>query len=205
MSRRIELIVIHCSDSPNGRTLFTGKAGEQGFVTPAQEIDRWHAQRGFKRMQQWRDKQNPDLTSIGYHFVIYTRGAVATGRHVDEVGAHVHGYNATSLGICMVGRDKFTRAQWDTLRDHLCGMAKHLEQHGSTGSPRTGVAVKRLSGPTPSEALAIFTQLGVRVVGHRELNPDKTCPNFSVADWMAHGMQPPAGQIYLDQTEGDTA
>ncbi len=203
MSRKIELIVIHCSDSPNGRTLFTGKLGDSNFVTPVQEIDRWHAARGFKRQTQWRDKQNPELTSIGYHFVIYTRGVVATGRHVDEIGAHAQGYNAASLGICMVGCDKFTRAQWDALRDWLCGLAKYIEQHGSTGSPRT--VTPRFKDPSPSEALAIFAQLGVRVVGHRELNPDKTCPNFNVADWLAHGMQPLAGQIYLDPLEGDIA
>lgn len=198
MARKIDLIVIHCSDSPNGRTLFTGKLGDSNFVTPVQEIDRWHAVRGFKRQQPWRDKQNPDLASIGYHFVIYTRGAVATGRHVDEIGAHAQGYNAASLGICMVGCDKFTRAQWDALRDWLCGMAGHLEQQRQNPP-------KRFSRPTPAEALAIFMQLGVRVVGHRELNPDKTCPNFSIADWLEHGMQPLAGQILIDPIDGGTA
>lgn len=198
MSRKIELIVIHCSDSPNGRTLFTGKHGDSNFVTPAQEIDRWHAQRGFHRQQQWRDKQNPELAAVGYHFVVYTSGAVATGRHFDEVGAHARGYNAASLGVCLVGRDKFTLAQWDTLRDHLCGMAKHLEQQ-RPNPPR------RFSNPTPSEALAIFVQLGVRVIGHRELDPGKTCPNFGVADWLAHGMQPLAGQILLAPADGGVA
>jgi hypothetical protein len=155
-----------------------------------QEIDRWHAQRGFKRQQQWRDKQNPELTSIGYHFVIYINGAVATGRHLDEVGAHVSGHNANSIGICMVGRDTFTGEQWGALRDHLCGLAKALEQQRPNPP-------KRFSAPTPAEALAIFAQLGVRVVGHRELNPDKTCPNFNVADWLERGMNPSAAQTYL--------
>lgn len=205
MARKIDTIVIHCSDSPNGRTLFTGnhalrqaQGDRDSFVTPVQEIDRWHALRGFKRLPQWRAKQNPDLAAIGYHFVIYTRGVVATGRHVDEIGAHAHGYNAASLGICMIGCDKFTRAQWGALRDWLCGMAKSLEQQ-RPNQP------KRFSPPTPSEAQAIFAQLGVRVVGHREINPDKTCPNFNVADWLAHGMQPLAEQILIDPTEGASA
>ncbi|MDD5391183.1 MAG: N-acetylmuramoyl-L-alanine amidase [Gallionellaceae bacterium] len=198
MARKIELIIIHCSDSPNGRTLFTGTPGEHGFVTPVQEIDRWHAQRGFKRQPQWRAKQNPDLTSIGYHFVIYTRGAVATGRHVDEVGAHCQGYNAASIGICLIGCDKFTRAQWDSLRDWLCGLAKTLEQQ-KPNPP------KRFNNPTPAEARAIFAQLGVRVLGHRQLNPDKTCPNFNVYTWLESGMQPPVEQIYLDPIEGEIA
>lgn len=200
MARKIDLIVIHCSDSPNGRTLFTGKLGDAHFVTPVQEIDRWHAARGFKRQTQWREKQNPQLTSIGYHFVIYARGVVATGRHVDEIGAHAQGYNSASLGICMIGCDKFTRTQWDALRDWLCGMAKELESQRPYPS-----APKRFNSPTPSEALAIFARLGVRVVGHRELNPDKTCPNFNVADWLARGMRPLADQLYLDTAEGETA
>jgi N-acetyl-anhydromuramyl-L-alanine amidase AmpD len=110
--RKIETIIIHCSDSPNGRTLFTGKLGDKNFTTPVQEIDRWHRERDFKRLPLWRAKQNPELSSIGYHFVIYTRGAVASGRHVDEIGAHCQGYNATSIGICLIGRDAFTSAQW---------------------------------------------------------------------------------------------
>ncbi len=198
MARKIDLIIIHCSDSPNGRTLFTGKLGDKNFCTPVQEIDRWHAQRGFKRQPQWRAKQNPGLSSIGYHFVIYTRGAVATGRHMDEVGAHCQGYNAASLGICLVGCDKFTRAQWDSLRDLLCGLAKSLEQQ-KPNPPR------RFNNPSPAEALAIFAQLGVRVVGHREINPDKTCPNFNVADWLESAMKTPAGQILIDPAEGETA
>lgn len=203
MARKIDLIVIHCSDSPNGRTLFTGKLGDASFVTPAQEIDRWHAQRGFKRQQQWRDKQNPGLTSIGYHFVIYVDGAVATGRHADEVGAHVSGHNANSVGACMVGRDKFARAQWDALRDWLCGMARVLE--AQAGAMNRAPTVKRFNTPTSSEALAIFAQLGVRVAGHRELNPDKSCPNFGVADWLARGMEPVAGQILIAPIDGATA
>lgn len=113
--RKIDTIIIHCSDSPNGRALFTGKLGDKNFATPVQEIDRWHRERGFKRLPEWRKRQNPELTSIGYHFVICTRGAVAAGRHLDEIGAHCQGYNATSIGICLVGKDKFSIEQWLSL------------------------------------------------------------------------------------------
>lgn len=115
MSRRIERIIIHCTDSPNGRSLFSGTPGAANFVTPVQEIDRWHAQRGFWRMPQWRAQQHPGLTAIGYHFVITLTGEVMSGRHADEIGAHVRGYNATSLGVCLVGRDTFTQEQWAAL------------------------------------------------------------------------------------------
>lgn len=122
MARKIDTIVIHCSDSPNGRSLFTGDPSKPGFITPVMEIDRWHRERGFKRLPEWRTKQNPALTSIGYHFVVYTRGAVSTGRHVDEIGAHAQGYNATSIGICMVGRDQFTIEQWNALKGLVEGL-----------------------------------------------------------------------------------
>lgn len=192
MPRQIKLIVIHCSDSPNGRTLFsrdTLPGGEGTLVTPVQEIDRWHRERGFVRQQAWRDKQEPSLTSIGYHFVIYTRGAVAACRHVDEIGAHVQGYNADSLGVCLVGRDAFSVGQWDSLRDFLCGLAKSLEQ-GRPGTPR------RFNNPTPAEAREIFARLGVRVRGHRDLNSAKACPNFDVGNWLLADMRPPADKIY---------
>lgn len=116
MARKIDRIIIHCSDSPNGRSLFTGKLGDKHFTTPLQEIDNWHRQRGFKRLAQWREQLNPQITSVGYHFLIYTAGAVVSARHVDEVGAHAQGYNATSLGICLIGHDRFTRAQWESLK-----------------------------------------------------------------------------------------
>ncbi|MDD2721649.1 MAG: N-acetylmuramoyl-L-alanine amidase [Gallionella sp.] len=119
MARKIERIIIHCSDSPNGRSLFTGKLGDKNFTTPLQEIDNWHRERGFKRLTQWRERQEPQLTSIGYHFLIYTAGAVAGARHVDEIGAHAQGYNATSIGICLIGKDLFTQAQWDALREQV--------------------------------------------------------------------------------------
>lgn len=103
MTRKIGLIVIHCADSPNGHP-FT-----------AQDIDSWHRERGFERMPQWRARQNPNLTSIGYHFVIGAQGALETGRHSDEIGAHVQGHNANSLGICLIGRDQFSLEQWNQL------------------------------------------------------------------------------------------
>lgn len=164
MARKIDLIVIHCSDSPNGRTLFTGDPSKRGFVTPVMEIDRWHAQRGFKRQSEWRKRQNPSLAAIGYHFVIYTRGAVATGRHVDEIGAHAVGYNATSIGICLVGRDQFTTEQWSELKG----------------------LVEVLQAQYPN----------ARVVGHRNLNSAKTCPNFDVSEWLKVGRLPLANRIY---------
>lgn len=170
--RAINLIVIHCSASPNGKSLFRGTLGKADFRTPVQVIDEWHRapSTGFHRSAAARARFNHDLTSIGYHFVLYTNGGSATGRSLDEIGAHVAGHNAHSIGICLIGTDKFTQLQWKT----LAGLVSELRKRYPNA----------------------------RVCGHRDLSPDidgdgtieprewlKTCPCFSVADWLAQDMR----------------
>lgn len=87
--RDINLIVIHCSASPNG--------AQHG----AQDIDCWHRERGWD--------------GIGYHYVIPCNGVLQQGRSIHRAGAHARGYNQNSIGICMIGTDQFTHAQWVTL------------------------------------------------------------------------------------------
>ena len=102
MSRKINLIVVHCSATTSVQDI--GRA----------DIDRWHREKGWD--------------GIGYHFVVRRDGFVEMGRSVERVGAHAEGYNKASIGVCMVGgvervggkllaRDNFTPAQWDALRD----------------------------------------------------------------------------------------
>lgn len=105
--RSINLIVIHCAASPNGRPQTVA------------DINAWHRARGFKRTAEFRARQNEALDAIGYHFVITLNGAVHTGRHIDEAGAHAQGFNSKSLGVCLVGTDKFTVAQWSSLRSNI--------------------------------------------------------------------------------------
>lgn len=105
--RPINLIVIHCAASPNGRPQTVA------------DINAWHRARGFHRTAEFRALQNPELDAIGYHFVITLNGAVHTGRHLDEIGAHVQSYNAKSLGVCLIGTDQFTIAQWSSLRYNI--------------------------------------------------------------------------------------
>lgn len=76
-ARAINLIVLHCSATPQGRD-----------VTVA-DIRRWHLERGF--------------ADIGYYFVIRLDGTVEAGRPVDRIGAHCKGHNRNSIGICYVG------------------------------------------------------------------------------------------------------
>lgn len=80
--------VIHCSDSPQGR-------GDT-----AETIHRWHLERGW--------------SLIGYHYVILEDGTLEHGRPEFMSGAHARGHN-DSLGICLIGTDTFTPAQFITL------------------------------------------------------------------------------------------
>ena len=70
-------IIIHCS------------ATQEGKDFKAKDIDKWHKQRGFKK--------------IGYHYVIDLDGTVEKGRNDNEVGAHATGHNSKALGICYIG------------------------------------------------------------------------------------------------------
>lgn len=85
--RKIERHIIHCS------------ASEFGDVA---EIRQWHLARG------WRD--------VGYHFIIRQDGEIEVGRQLSEIGAHCEGFNATSVGTCLIGNTKFTPAQFASLR-----------------------------------------------------------------------------------------
>lgn len=75
--RKITEIIIHCSATPEGRDYTVA------------DIDRWHRQRGFRK--------------IGYHFVIYRDGSIHVGRSKNETGAHCTGHNAISISICYIG------------------------------------------------------------------------------------------------------
>lgn len=86
-------IVIHCSATKNGHEY------------SLEQCDSDHRARGFD--------------GIGYHILIEPDGQCHNGRPFNEVGAHVKGHNEGSIGICLVGTDKFTRRQFDVLRYKL--------------------------------------------------------------------------------------
>jgi N-acetylmuramoyl-L-alanine amidase len=115
---------------------------------------------GVKEIRQWHKSQG--WSDIGYHFVIRRDGRVEKGRPVDEIGAHVAGFNATSVGVCMVGgvdqRDytravnNFTPAQFESLKGLLT----------------------QLVSKYPSAV----------VLGHRDFpNVNKACPSFDAKHW----------------------
>ena len=76
--RTITLIIIHCSATPEGRSL------------SFEECRRDHIMH-----RHFRD--------IGYHFYITRDGTVHDGRPIEKVGAHCEGHNSPSIGICYEG------------------------------------------------------------------------------------------------------
>lgn len=96
--RPIDTIIVHCSASPDN------------LDVGVKEIREWHIKRG------WSD--------IGYHYVIRRSGKIETGRDEKRVGAHCEGANKTSIGICVVGLNKFEPAQFDALRTKINELLK---------------------------------------------------------------------------------
>lgn len=189
LARHVNLIVMHCSATPSGQWL-RGARGTRGFVPAVQVIDEWHRARGFQRTLKSRE-QRPELQAVGYHYVVDVDGVVEQGRAVREVGAHVQGFNAASVGICLVGgaeRDaRYTRAQWTSAAMLVHTLCEQL-------------AVPLL--------LPLYPRQGGGVCGHRDLSPDidgdgrlqplewlKTCPGFDVGAWLQRGMEPLPEQV----------
>lgn len=158
--RNVTHIIIHCAATPNGKA-----------VTPEQ-IDSWHKARGFKRREAAMQELNPHLESIGYHYVVGVDGEVHTGRGLEEIGAHVAGSNARSVGVCMIGTDKYTQAQWDALSSVVESMRAIW--------PDAKVCGHRDFSPDKD---------GDGVVEPWEWT--KTCPGFDVYQWMHSGQVPP--------------
>lgn len=134
--QRVHFIVIHCSASPPNAKV------------NASVIDRWHRERGFRK--------------IGYHWIVNRDGAVEAGRSPTEIGAHAEGFNANSIGICLVGgvdaknvpENNFTKDQFESLAFLLKGLVKVYPD--------------------------------AEILGHRDLpNVAKACPSFDVRAWLA--------------------
>jgi N-acetylmuramoyl-L-alanine amidase len=134
--QRTSNIVIHCSAT----------RGIQDIG--AREIRKWHVEGNG-----WAD--------IGYHFVIRRSGRVEAGRPVDNVGSHVQGQNATSVGVCLVGglndktfkpENNFTPQQWVSLKKLVSDLAKKYPK--------------------------------AKVLGHRDFpGVQKACPCFAAKAW----------------------
>lgn len=101
--RKIDKIIIHCSDSPDSR--------EIGF----KEIDQWHFERS--KTEPWSPAKGLHGEEIwcGYHFVVRRTGLVEQGRPTSEPGIHCKGHNKNSIGIVWVGRNEIKQVQKESL------------------------------------------------------------------------------------------
>ena len=106
MTRKIDLIVVHCSATRVNRN-FT-----------VEQLEACHLARGFR--------------SIGYHYYITKDGLLYPCRPENEIGAHARHYNAHSIGICYEGgldkngkpADTRTPEQKETMEDLLYSLAQ---------------------------------------------------------------------------------
>lgn len=104
----------------------------------------------------------------GYHLFVRKDGTVHKGREFTSVGAHVAGYNTNSIGISYEGgvtaklkpKDTRTEAQKEKILDCIFQVLK---------------AIREAGGDTRK----------VKIVGHRDLSPDKNGDGIITADeWL---------------------
>jgi len=145
--KRTDAIVIHCTATPEGK--------EQTVAS----ITAMHRARGW--------------STIGYHYLIGINGEEWVGRAPDtSVGAHVAGFNNTTLGVSYVGG---------------------VDKAGKPKDTRTAAQIKALEG--------LLGRLSAKypkavILGHRDLSPDKdgdgqvepaewikVCPCFEAGPW----------------------
>lgn len=144
--RIINLIVIHCTATLEGRPFDVA------------------AIRAMHKAKGWSD--------IGYHKLIGIYGEIWDGRPEGQIGAHVQGHNANSLGVCYVG-----------------------------GIGTDGRATDTRTTPQIDALYHVLTHLQARypnacIRGHRDMSPDlnhdgkigpnewlKACPCFDAVEW----------------------
>ena len=89
----ITKLIVHCSDTDDNHNI------------GAKEIHEMHLSFGWD--------------GIGYHKIINRTGMIQNGRPEYWVGAHAKGINENSLGVCLIGRKKFTKEQYNSLESLL--------------------------------------------------------------------------------------
>lgn len=151
--RPLNEVIVHCTATrPEwmvGATL----------VAKVAQIRVWHT-----RDNGWRD--------IGYHFLIDRDGAVATGRPLEQVGAHTQGKNTGTIGIALVGGHG--SAATDKFQEHF--------------TPEQDRALRKLLADLRSKYPSI-----TKVSGHNQYAA-KACPGFNVPSWLAEAARKPVAK-----------
>jgi N-acetylmuramoyl-L-alanine amidase len=149
--RPINEIVVHCTAT---RAEWWAT---RSLAQKVAEVRLWHT-----RDRGWRD--------IGYHYLIDRDGKVASGRPVEQVGAHVQGRNTGTIGVALFGGHG--GATTDRFSDHF--------------TPAQDAALRRLLTDLSERFPAI-----TKISGHHEYAA-KACPCFNVRQWLAEGDFTPA-------------
>lgn len=113
---------------------------------------------GVDEIKEWHLKR--DFEDIGYHFVIRRSGVMEKGRNEKMQGAHAVAVNDCSLGICLVGG----------VDDEL-----KWENNFTEAQFRTLKSLIQLLKRNYNIE---------RIIGHREVEPNKECPSFDVQEWL---------------------
>jgi len=92
-AKDIKFLIVHCSDTPDQEDI------------GALEIHKMHLGFGWE--------------GIGYHKIIRRDGKIENGRPEYWIGAHVYGKNTQSLGVCLIGKNSFSKKQLDSLEKIL--------------------------------------------------------------------------------------
>lgn len=137
--RFINRIILHCSASEDSIDIGLREIKHLHTAPKTEEID-WFGYKTHGRA--WSD--------IGYHWIVRRDGRIEQGRDEEIQGAHVRGYNRTSIGIVWIGRTKPGIAQYKQLLKKLRGLINKYKL-----SP-------------------------LDIYGHTELDGRKTCPNLDM-------------------------
>ncbi|WP_293740751.1 N-acetylmuramoyl-L-alanine amidase [uncultured Parabacteroides sp.] len=130
--RKINLIVLHCS------------ATRETQDYTSEQLERDHKARGFVR--------------AGYNYYVRRSGQIVPMRPLEQIPAHVKGYNRNSIGICYEGGLDAAGNPEDTRTDEQKESLKIL--------------LKLLKIRYPMS----------RICGHRDLGAHKACPCFNAEE-----------------------
>lgn len=124
---------------------------------------------GAAEIRRWHVEER-GWDDIGYHYVITRAGRLEYGRPAFVEGAHARGHNDASIGICLVG-----------------GMGSDGECEDNFTPPQ----MRRLASLL-MHVRAVIPQ--ARIVGHRDLDPERGCPCFDLRAY-CHATGLPHGEM----------
>ena len=93
-TRRVKQVFIHVSDS------------DWAHHDDISVITNWHVEENG-----WSD--------VGYHYFIKKNGEIQKGRDLERTPSSQKGHNHATISICLHGKEKFTKRQFESLR-RLC-------------------------------------------------------------------------------------